>query len=113
MDKLSSNLREEQRYTATVAVAPLIEEASTELSLVGEFVGHCARDYRLARTSHTVKPEYTFTVWIAGPNVSLMNKVNSSVWVACRVVFVGVGVKRGTFGSAEFSKNNLLIYIKN
>ena len=113
MDELSSNRSEEQCCVATVALPPLIEEASTELSLVGEVVGHCTRDCRLACTSHTVEPEYTFAVWIAGPNVDLMKKVNSSVWMACRVVFVGVGVERGAFGGAEFSKNDLLMDIKN
>ena len=97
---------------ATVAFAPLIEETSPELSLVGEVVGHCAGDCRLARTSHAIQPEYTFAVWIAGPIVYLVKKVNSSVWMASGVVFVGIAVERGAFGGAEFGKNDLLMDVK-
>jgi hypothetical protein len=56
---------------------------------------------------------YTFAVWIAGPIVNLVKKVNSSVWMASRVVGVGVGVERGAFGDAEFAKNDLLMDVKN
>ena len=98
---------------ATVALAPLIEETSAELSLVGEVVGYCTGDCRLARASHAVQPEYTFAVRIAGPIVYLVKKVNSSVWMASRVVFVGMAVERGALGGAEFGKNDLLMDVKN
>jgi hypothetical protein len=42
-----------------------------------------------------------------------VKKVNPSIWMASRVVFVGVGVERGTFGGSEFSKNDLLMDVKN
>jgi hypothetical protein len=109
VDELSSNRSKEQRCVATVAFAPHIEETTAEPSLVGEVVGHCAGDCRLARTSHAIQPEYTFAVWIAVPIVYLVKKVNSGVWMASRVVFVGVAVERGAFGGAEFGKNDLLM----
>jgi hypothetical protein len=39
---------------ATVAFAPLKEKTCTEISLIGEVLGHYTGDYRLASARHSI-----------------------------------------------------------
>ena len=79
----------------TVAFAPLKEEAGAEFALVGENLGHCAGDCRLASARHTVQPEYTFAASIASPGIYPSKDFHSSALVASGIVFFVVAIERG------------------
>lgn len=53
-NKLSSYRGEEECRTTTVAFAPLEEETGSKHAIVGECLGYCSRDCRLAGAGHTV-----------------------------------------------------------
>jgi hypothetical protein len=71
LDKLSSNRCNKHSCVAIVAFTPLEEEASAEVSLVGECLGHCAGDYRFASARYAVQPEYMFAASIASLGIYL------------------------------------------
>ena len=109
MDKLGSNGREEQGRAATVAFAPLEEEACSERASNGEVLSHSARNRRLSSASHTVQPEYAFTVRVIGPPSYLMKEIDSSIRMASRFVRVGVRVERGTVRDRQLREVDLLV----
>jgi hypothetical protein len=80
---------------ATVAFTSLKEEASTEVSFVGEILGQGASDGRFASACYTIQPEYTFAASIASPAIYLPKEFRSSALIASGIVFFVVGVERG------------------
>ena len=83
---------------ATVAFTPLEEEASAELSLVGEVLGNGTGDCRFASARYTIEPEYTFAALIASLAIYLLKEFRSSALIASGIMFFIIGIERGVVG---------------
>jgi len=112
VDELGSNRSEETCRFSTVTLALLEEEAGAEYSLLGQFVGHGARNRRLASARHALQPEYAITVRIIGPFMYLAEKGDPCVGMAFGVVLVSEMVKRGAFGGAQLSENDFAVDVE-
>ena len=110
--KLGGKCGEEPGGLATVAVAPLEEEAGGKVSVVEEGSGDGTGDGGLSGASHALEPEDGLGMRILGPFVYLGEQFKAGLGMALIAVSLGVGVECGAIGDWQLVEGAFLIGVE-